>query len=59
MSASWWVRLVWGLVQASWWEGLVPVLWSVELGLDSLVSRAMFTGHCVLIRTLGSLSAFR
>ena len=60
-SAPWWVRLVLGLVQAFWWDGLVPAHWWVELGLVPLVSRAMsrgmFRGGCELRTTLGSLSA--
>ena len=61
MSVPWWVGLVQGHVQASWWEGLVPALWWVELGLVPLVDRAMsrsvFWGGCELSTTLGSLSA--
>ena len=49
------------LVQASWWEGLVPVHWWVMLGLIPLVGRAMsrgvFRGGCEFSMTLGSLSA--
>ena len=48
-------------VQASWWEGLVPALWLVELGLILLMGRAMprgaFRGDCELSMTLGSLSS--
>ena len=59
----WWVRLVQGLVQVSWWEGLVPAHWWVELGLVPLVGRAVsggvFRGGCELSMTLGSLSADR
>ena len=35
------MRLVQGLVQASWWEGLMPTHWWVELGLVSLVGRVV------------------
>ena len=35
-----------GLVQTSWWEGLVPAHCWVELGLVPLVGRA-FQGVCV------------
>ena len=49
------------LVQASWWEGLLPAPWWVELGLVPLVGRAMsrgaFRGDFVLRKTLGRLSA--
>ena len=52
LSALWWVRLVQGLVQASWWEGPVPAHWWVELGLVFLVGRAVsggvFRGGCRL-----------
>ena len=45
-----------GLVQASWWEGLVPTPWWVELGLVCLVGRTMsrgvFRGGCELSTTL-------
>ena len=55
------VSLVQGLVQASWWEGLVPVLCWVELSLFPLMGRAasggVFWGVCELSMTLGSLSA--
>ena len=47
------------LLQASWWEGLVPAHWWVQLGLVPLVGRAvsqgMFRGSCWLRITLGSL----
>ena len=36
--------MVQGLGQASWWEGLVPAHWWVELGFVPLVSRAMLRG---------------
>ena len=45
------MRLSKRLVQASWWEGLVPVCWWVVLGLVRLVVRAM------LRKTLSDLSA--
>ena len=45
------MRLSKRLVQASWWEGLVPVSWWVVLGLVHLVVRAM------LRKTLRDLSA--
>ena len=49
------------LLQASWWEGLVPALWWVQLGLVPLVgrtvSRGMFIGSCGFRLTLYSLSA--
>ena len=51
LSAIWWMRLSKRLVQASWWEGLVPVSWWVVLGLVHLVVRAM------LRTTLRDLSA--
>ena len=61
MSAPWWVRLVQGLVKASWWEGMVPALLWVKLGLVPLVGKAMLGGvfwdGCRLSMTLGSLSA--
>ena len=48
------------LVQASWWEGLVPTHWCLELGLIPLVGRVMsrrvFIGGSWLRMTLGSLS---
>ena len=55
------MRLVKRLVQASWWEGLVPTHWRVELGFGFLVNRAMSRGvsrgGCGLRKSLGSLSA--
>ena len=55
-----WVRLVQGLVQASWWEVLVPTYWWVELGLVSLVvsaiPRGVFKGGYKLRAILCSLS---
>ena len=39
-----WMRLSKRLLQASWWEGLVPAHWWVELGLISLVGRAVSGG---------------
>ena len=36
-----------GIVQVSWWEELVPAHWHVDLGLVSLVSRAM--SRCVIL----------
>ena len=46
------MRLAQGLVQASWWEGLKPVLWWVELSFSPLMGRAMsdgaFWGICEL-----------
>ena len=55
------MRLSKRLLQASWWEGLVPAHWWVELGLVPLVGRAM-SGVCLLSsgllwKTLSSLSA--
>ena len=44
LSALWWMRLSKRLVQASWWEGLVPAHWWVELGLAPLVGRAVSRG---------------
>ena len=38
------MRLSKRLVQASWWEGLVPAHWWVELGLAPLVGRAVSRG---------------
>ena len=53
-----WLRLVQGLVQASWWDGLVPAHGRVELGLVPLVGRAVSRGvsrgGCGLRMTLGS-----
>ena len=46
------MRLSKKLVQATFWEELVPTQWWVELGLVPLVGRAM------LIDTLSLLSAF-
>ena len=61
LSAPWWVRLPKKLVQTSWWGGLVPAHWWVELGIVILVGRAMsrdvFIGGCGLMKTLSSLSA--
>ena len=61
LSAPWWVRLPKKLVQTSWWGGLVPAHWWVELGLVPLVgrvvSRGVFIGGCLLRTTLSSLSA--
>ena len=55
--ASWWVRLVQGLLQSSWWEGLGPAPWWVELGPAPLLDRAMSRGVSRGLRTtLGSLS---
>ena len=52
MSASWWVKFILMLVQASWWEGLVLAHRWVELGLVPLVGRAIsvgvFIGDCCL-----------
>ena len=52
--------LVRGLEQSSWWEGLAPAHWCVELGLVPVVSwalsRAMFGGGSELRATLGRLS---
>ena len=45
------MRLSNRLMQASWWEGLVPDHWLVELGLAPRVGRA------VLRKTLSSLSS--
>ena len=36
-----WIRLSKRFVQVSWWDGLVPAQWWVQLGLVSLVGRAM------------------
>ena len=48
-----------GAVQASWWVGLEPAHWWVQLGLVPLVGRAvsqgMFRGSCWLRITLGSV----
>ena len=48
-------------MQASRWEGLIPAHWWVELGLFSVVSRALsssvFRSSCGLRKTLSSLSA--
>ena len=48
-------------MQVSWWEGLVPTLWWLELGLVPLVGRAVsrgvFLGVCELSTTLSRLSA--
>ena len=61
MSALWWVKVVLRLLEVSWWEGLVPSCWWVELGLILLVGRAVsrgvFIGGCELSMTLGTLSA--
>ena len=50
-----------GLVLASWWEGLVPVLWWGVLNLFPLMGRdtsgAVFGDFRELRTTLGSLSA--
>ena len=51
LSALWWMRLSKRLVQASWWEWVVPAHLLVELGLVPLVGRAL------LRKTLSSLSA--
>ena len=60
MSVPWWVRLVQGLVQAFWWEELVPAHWWVDLCHVPLVGRAMsrgvFIGGSWLRTTLDSLS---
>ena len=37
----WWVRFIQGLVQASWWDGLVSANQRVELGVLPLVGRAV------------------
>ena len=61
VSASWWVCLVQGLLQASWWEGLVPAHWWVEQGLipqlGRAVSRGIFRGGAGLRVALLRLSA--
>ena len=48
-------------MQASWWEGLVPAHWWVELGFVPLMGRAMsgdvFIGQLFIQKTLNSLSA--
>lgn len=41
VSAPLWVRLVQGLVQASWWERLVPAHWLVQLSLVPLMGKTM------------------
>ena len=55
------MRLVHGLVHTSWWEGLMPAHWWLELCLFPLVVRAMsrgvFRGIFGLRTTLGSFSA--
>ena len=47
--------------QASWWEGLMPAPWWVELDPGPLVGRAMdrgvSRGSCGLRNSLGSLCA--
>ena len=54
------MRLVQGLVQVSWWEGLVLAHCYVELDFVLLVGRAlssgMSRGSCVLWMPLGSPS---
>ena len=54
-----WVAI--SLSKASWWEGLVPPLWWVELSLFPQVRKAM-SGDvlgcvCELTTTLGNLSS--
>lgn len=44
VSVPWWVRLALGFVQASWWEGLVPVYWWVKQDLVLLVHKAVSKG---------------
>ena len=39
-----WLRLVQGVVLASWWRGLVPVFWWMRLDLVFLVGRTMSRG---------------
>ena len=59
MPVSWWVRLVKGLVQTSWWEGLSwPLVseHSLVLLVGRIVSRDVFTGSCWLRKALGGLS---
>ena len=41
VSAPLWVRLVQGLVQASWWERLVSAHWLVQLSLVPLMGKTM------------------
>ena len=59
--ALWSMRLVQGLVQASWWKGLVPAHWWMELDLLPLVgrveSRVLFRNGGELSKTLDSLPA--
>ena len=61
VSAPWWVSLFQRLVKASWWERLLLAHWWMELGLGSLVGRAvsrvMSIGDHRLRKSLGSLSA--
>ena len=56
LSFPWWVRLVWSLIQVSWWEGLVPAHWWVELGPRPLVGRGMSRGGSRHRKSLGSPS---
>lgn len=55
------MNLVQGLCRLFWGEGLVPVLWWVELSLPSdgqgCVQMGYFGGICELSMTLGSLYA--
>ena len=55
------MRLSKRLVQASWWEGLVPAHWWVELGLAPWGAGprqgVCFAGSCLLRKALSSLSA--
>ena len=61
VSVPWWLRLVQGFVQTSWWERLVSAHRWVELSLTPVVGRAVswgtFRGGYALRTTLGSCSA--
>ena len=53
LSALWYMRLSMRLVKSSWWKGLIPAFWRVELVLAPLMGRA------VLRKILKSLSVDR
>ena len=41
LSVLWYMRLSMRLIKSSWWKGLIPACWRVELDLAPLVGRTV------------------